>query len=271
MNMLITRPVSILCFDNEGGDPGDGGAAAAAAAASPSSGAGADPNAGDGGGERTFTQAEVNKIMAENKRKLREQYAQLEEENKELLKNQNLTQEARDKLQARIADLQKAQLTEKQQIEFDRKQAEEKYQAELQTAQQQADHWENLYKKETVDRALLDAASGAEAFNPSHIVALLRPNTELKDIEGVLTPMVDFPDVDEKTGDPVQTLCSPADAVKRMRQLPKVHGCLFKSNVVAGVGSGQGAVHDPGDIDYTTMDAETYRKHRSEIKNRVPS
>jgi hypothetical protein len=131
------------------------------------------------------------------------------------------------------------------------------------------DHWENMFKEETVNRALVDAAAGADVFNPSHIVALLRPNTELKDNDGVLTPMVNFPDVNEKTGEEELTLRTPADAVKRMRELPDKHGCLFKSNVVSGVGSGQGASIKHDDLDYANMTTEEYRKNREAIKQRV--
>jgi hypothetical protein len=135
-------------------------------------------------------------------------------------------------------------------------------------AQDRGDHWEDLYKKETVARSLQDAAASGDAFNPSQIVGLLNPMTELKEIDGKLTPMVDFPDIDEKTGQPVQTQCSPADAVKRMRQLPKAWGNLFKSNIVSGVGAGQGET-STADTDYQSMDPATYRKNRDAIIKQV--
>jgi len=59
------------------------------------------------------------------------------------------------------------------------------------------------------------------------------------------------------------------EAVKRMRELPKVYGNLFKSNVVSGVGAGQASVGDPDNIDYANLTAEEYRKHRDAIKKRL--
>jgi hypothetical protein len=221
------------------------------------------------GSAKMFSQDDLNKILAEDKRKHQERYGQLEAEHKELLANVNLTQEDRDKLKMRITDLQKAQLTEKQQIEFERKQAEEKYQTELDIATKRAEHWESLHKKETVSRALQDAASSADAFNDAQVVALLKPDTELKDVDGVLTPMVNFNDVDEKTGGPVQTLCTPADAVKRMQQLPKIYGNLFRSNVVSGVGAGQGQGITQDSYDYENISPEQYRQNRQAIKDQV--
>jgi|GEM_PF-3482143 len=262
---MFFKSVSILCFDGDNG--GAGGDAGGATGGEAGGNAGGDAG-GSGGGDRTFTQAELNKILAEDKRKHQERYAQLESEHRELLQNQSLTEEERKKLNGRIADLQAAQRTKEQQIEFDRKQAEEKHTEALTAAEKRGDHWESLYKKETVARSLQDAAAQGDAFNPAQIVGLLQPMTELKDIEGVLTPMVSFPDKDEKTGEDVQTLCTPTDAVKRMRQLPKVWGNLFKSNIVSGVGAGQGDPA-PSDADYKSMDAETYRKNRAAIISRV--
>lgn len=259
---MFFNPVSILCFD--GDDDGTGNA--------PDGGTGnvADGGTGngDGVGDRTFSQGDMNKILAEDKRKHQERYAQLEGEHRELLQNQSLTEEERKKLNGRIADLQAAQRTKEQQIEFDRKKSEEEYSTSLKTANDRGDHWESLYKQETVARAILDAAALGDAWNPSQVVDFLMPKTELKDVDGKLTPMVDFPDKDEKTGAPVQTLCSPADAVKRMRQLSAVHGNLFKSNIVSGVGAGQGDA-GTGDADYQSMDAETYRKNRAAIIKQV--
>jgi hypothetical protein len=260
------RPVYVLCFDGE--DGGDGGGDPNAAG-DPGTAGNHNADAGGGGGDKTFTQTELNEFLARDKRKHQERYQQLEAEHKQLLQNQNLTKEDRDKLEARLADLQAQNRTKDQQAEFERKKAREAHEAELEEARQAARMWEGKYKTETVVRALQDAASSADAYNPSHIVQLLRPDTELKEVDGELVPMVNFADIDEKTGDNIRTLCSPADAVKRMQQLPKIHGNLFKSNVVAGVGAGQADVSNAGDVDYSTMTHEDYRKNREAIKRRL--
>jgi len=253
--LKFNYPVTILCYDGDD-DSGNAGEPAAKG------------GEGDSGGERTFTQADLNKILAEDKRKHQERYSQLESSYQELLSNQGISEEQRKKLEARLEDVQKSLRTKEQQAEYERKQSEEKYLNQLKTAEERATHWESLYKQETVVRSLQDAAGAADAFNSNQIVGLLKPFTELKDVEGRLTPMVDFPDVDEKTGEEIRTLRTPAEAVKRMRELPKVYGNLFKSNVVSGVGAGQASVSDDN-MDYSTLTAEEYRKHRAAIKQRL--
>jgi len=258
---------SILCYDTEPPAASAAAPAAAPVVAPAVAPAATPPNASDD--VRQFTQKDVNKFMAEERRKTDSRFGQLETSYQDLLQNQNLTTDERDTLQTRYDDLQASQRTTAQQVEFERKTAEEKYQVELKEALKRADHWENKSKEDTVSRALIDAAAGADVFNPEHIVAMLRPDTELKDVDGVLTPMVNFSDIDEKTGASIQTLHTPLSAVKRMRELPEIHGCLFKSNVVQGVGGGQGDSIQHDDTDYANMSTEEYRKNREAIKQRV--
>jgi hypothetical protein len=121
---------------------------------------------------------------------------------------------------------------------------------------------------------LQTAAINGDAFNSGQIVGLLRPITELRpewDKDGKetgrLVPMIDFPDVDEKTGENIKTLRTPQDAVKRMKELPQNYGNLFKSNVVSGVGAGTAAgtgVPASGTVDARKLTPEQYRKIREE-------
>jgi hypothetical protein len=257
------NPVSILCYED--GDP----AAAAAAKAAADEAAAKAAAAATGNEDKKFTQADLNKILAEDKRKHQEKFNELVTSHQELLQNQNLTTEERDSLATRLEDLQASHRTKEQQTEHDRKLAETKSSTELETERKRADHWESMFKTNEVQRALQDAAVGADAFNPGHIVALLAPDTQLKDVDGRLIPMVDFQDIDEKDGSEVRTLRTPADAVKRMQELPKVHGNLFRSNVVSGVGSGQATPGDGDNFDYANMSPEEYRKNRKAILARV--
>ena len=272
LGFMTTRfnHVSILCFDGEGDpSPSPSPSPAPSPTPLPTPLPTPSPTPSPTPDEKKFSQTEMNKFLAEDKRKHQERYNALEGSYTELLTNQNLTKDERDGLQMRLEDVQKANRTKEQQAEFERKAAEEKYENEVKSATTRADHWDDLFKKSTVTRALQDAASGADAYNDSQVVTLLEPMTTLKDIEGILTPMVDFQDVDEKTGEPTVTLRTPADAVKRMQELPKIHGNLFRSNVVSGVGSGQANVSNAGEVDYTNMTAEEYRKNRDAIKRRM--
>jgi hypothetical protein len=262
--------VSILCYDgNSDGSTGEDQGTSTGNSVADGGGGDAGDAGKTGGNPPTFTQDEVNKFLADDKRKHQERFTQLEGSYKDLLQNQNLTTEERDSLQTRLADAQKENRSTEQQAEFERKQTEEKSLAELSVSEARGDKWESLFKTSEVKRSLQDAATSADAWNPSQIVTHLQPYAVLKEDGGVFTTMVDFPDIDEKTGESINTLRTPMDAVKRMQQLPKLHGNLFKSNVVSGVGAGQGASPGTGDIDYANMTATEYRKQRADIKERL--
>lgn len=220
-----------------------------------------------------FTQDDLNKFLAEDRRKHQEKYKQLEASYQNILQTKGLADDEKAKLKFEFEDLQKTFRTKEQQMEFEKKQAALKYESELNDWKQKAVRWEGAYKEQVVQTSLQDAAISGEAFNPHQIIGLLQPITELRpemDKDGKetgrLVPMIDFPDIDEKTGESIKTLRSPKDAVQRMKELPQLYGNLFKSNVVSGVGAGTaaGGVPNNGRVDVSKLTAEQYRKIRQD-------
>jgi len=221
-----------------------------------------------------FTQDDINRFLAEDRRKHQDRYKKLEASYQKMLKEGNLHKEQRQKMQQDLEDLQKAFRTKEQQAEYERRQQAEKYKNELSQTAEAAKRWESMYKNSMIERSLQDAAVSAEAFNPSQIVNLLKPVTKMveeTDEEGIpigkMTPKIDFEDIDEKTGERIATLRTPEEAVKRMRELPTLYGNLFKSNVVSGIGTGSatgGVTSGKSNIDKTRLTPEQYRRLREE-------
>jgi hypothetical protein len=161
-------------------------------------------------------------------------------------------------------------------MEYERKQEQEKLTFEITGYKESATKWESMYKNSVIDRSLQDAAIGGEAFNPTQIIGLLRTNTTMRpatdddgnEIANQMVPMIDFPDVDEKTGEHITTLRTPQEAVQRMKELPELFGNLFRANVVSGIGAGAAtggvASGDGGRIDVSKLTPEQYRKLRKE-------
>lgn len=225
--------------------------------------------------EQLFNQDDLNKFLAEDRRKHQEKYRKLEDGYKKLLADKNLASEARQKLEGELQDLQKAHRTKEQQVEYERKQQEEKYKKDINLYKTAAENWESRFKSTVIDRSLQDAAISADAFNPYQIVGLLRPITKMieqADGEGnptgEISPMIDFPDIDEKTGDKITTLRTPGEAVQRMKELPEHYGNLFRANVVSGVGTGAAtggaAPGNGGRVDPSRLSTEQYFRLRKE-------
>lgn len=274
--------------DGDGGDGGDGGnpladRAQAAQAAADQAKEDAARKAVDAqaaaddarkSAEKNFSQADLNAFLAEDRRKHQEKYIKLEASMQGILADTTLQKEQRAKIESELQDLQATHRTKDQQREYEVKQERDRFTTELETAQEQAVRWEDLYKSSVVDRSLQDAAIAQDAFNPMQIMGLLRPNTRMQEQVdeqgkplGSFAPVIDFPDVDETSGEQITTLRTPDEAVQRMKELPQQFGNLFRSNVVSGVGSGSatgGVKSGEGRIDPTKLTSEQYRKIRRE-------
>lgn len=255
---MLLNGLYVLCFDEEtGGNEAASQEATTNAAPQPSP---------------TFTQEDVNRFLADDRRKHTERYKALETSYNKALQNQQLSQGERNKLEQDLADLQASFRTKEQQAEFERKRAAQKYEEELNQAKTEAQKWANLYKDSTIDRSILDACD-SDVFHPKQILDMLKPKAQLKEEitedgkpTGRLVTFVMLDDIDEKTGEPIQTLRTPSDAVKRMREIPKLYGNQFRSNVVSGVGAGSAdsAGRASGRIDPSRLTPEQYRKMRAE-------
>ena len=242
----------VLCYEGEGEGEGDTGT-------------------GDTGGDPlAFTpeqQERVNKILADDKRKHQAKFEKLEQNLLAIQEDKSLTDQEKERLTGEIDDLKKSLRTKETQAEVDRKRVEAQYTTELEATKAAAEKWESMFKRSTVERELLDAASQGDAYEASQIVTILQPNTELKEVEGKFKVMINFQDIDEKTGDPIETLRTPADAVKRMKELKKFKN-LFNSGVVGGIG-GDNVAGKEGDLDVSQLTPEQYRKLRRENPERL--
>jgi hypothetical protein len=295
LNKLYWSLATFACYEGDGdggdGDGGDGDSAgqpgefaSAAAEAAKQAAEEAERKAAearqaqqqaDDAAALKFNQDDVNRFLADDRRKHAEKFKKLESGYQQILADKNLAAEQRTKLEGELEDLRKSSMTEKQKLEYERKQQAEQYKSRLEELEESSHRWENLYKNSLIERSLQDAAISAEAFNPHQIVGLLRPMTkaqervdDLGNATGDFTPVIDFQDVDEQTGEQVITLRTPEEAVQRMKELPRMFGNLFQSNVVSGVGSGSatGGVTpgDAGRVDPAKLTPEQYRRYRKD-------
>jgi len=266
--MYQSRPWE-SCFE------GEDAAAAAAATAAAAAAAAATVVAGAGTGDKTFTQEDLNRILAEDKRKHQAQLQKMESQLTELAKSKTLTDQERATLKENLDAIAGQLRTKEQQAQLEKRQMEEAHATKMAEADQKAQVWESLYRDSTIARSLQDAAVKHEAFNTSQIVTQLKPWTRLIEImdektgkgTGKYQVVVEMPDVDPTTGQPVPFTGTPEDAVKRMKEMPEQWGNLFKSGVVSGIGSssatgglipGQG-----GKIDVRKLTPQQYREIRS--------
>ena len=108
---------------------------------------------------------------------------------------------------------------------------ERKHSKALEESAEKAAGWRNRYIADFRQRSLMEAAAGAEPYNPSQIVELLAAKAQVIETDpDTFSVQVTFPNPD-KEGDPL--VFSPADAVKHMADSDD-HANLFVSKGAAG-------------------------------------
>jgi len=223
---------------------------------------------------RTFTQEEVNKFLAEDRKKGQEKTQKLITELETLKKSKNLTEQEKATLQSRIEELNTQVMSKEQLLEKEKSKMTQEHQTQLQQERNEKELWRNRYNESTIVRSITDGAAKHEAFSPDQIIALLQPRTRLVEEvdgegkgQGTFTPRVKFQDTDND-GKPTILDLSIEEAIKRMKELPEKYGNLFKSNLAGGLG-GTGGVGGAVKKDLSQIKTiEDYKKHRGKILKR---
>lgn len=266
--LYLSDPL-FVCYDNEGEGGGGGGEGGDPPAPTGEGGGG-----GKGGDGDMVPQDKVNSILAEEKRKWRQQAAEaqakFEEEIAELRNSKSLSSEEKERLEKSLETSRAQWRTKEEQLKEDMRKNKEELTDQLQKAMSDAEGWKTRYTTSTIQRALQDAAVKGDAFNPSQVVTLLEGQARLNGEEGDASlgeVIIEMMSVNEESGKPEKLVLTPDQAVKRMQDRTDEFGNLFKSNVAAGVGGNNNTGDLPGkngDIDLANLTHEQYVKLRKE-------
>jgi myosin heavy subunit len=263
--------VMLVCYENEEEAAAAAAAAAAAeAAAAEAAAVEAAKKAAESG--KTFTQAQVNAFLADDRRKSEakleakwraDKKSALEakaEEYRQLSQRASLTEQERDEYRAKAESADKAMeefMTEKERLLKEKSATEATYKAKLTAAEKAQKEWQDKYVNSSIQRELQEAAVKHEAYNVQQMMNALRPYTKVVDDK----VMVDLADVVD--GKPVTTTLAPDAALKRMKELPDLYGNMFKANVVSGAGANNAG--SPGKVDPKHMTQEQYVEYRKKL------
>lgn len=236
-----------------------------------------DPPAGDAppppppAPSKMFTQEELNKILAEDKKKWEQNNQKLVDELKAIQQKATLTAQERAALSDRLEKIQSEMLSKEELARREKEKLQREAEAKEKTLQGELNSWRTRYNDELIMRGLLDASSDPEhpAISPEPIAAMLRPLASVTEEIGAdgqptgrYVAKVKFTDVD-KSGAPVTLDLSPKEAVKRMSEQEKYFH-LFKGKGVGGSGSGNTGGGKPQDLAALAKDQEAYRKAKAE-------
>jgi hypothetical protein len=246
--------------EGDAGGEGDGGIAT-----------GTPPSATNGNTDpKAFSpeqQAEVNRIMAAEKKKHQRTVQKAVDEANALRSKAQLTATERSELDNRLDSITNEMRTKDEQAKRAAKKQKEAHQKAIESLTAEKTTWQQRYTESTIERSLTDAAAANNAFSPKQIVAILGRTTQLVEVlddegqpTGQLAPKVKYRAKD-KEGKPVTLDLSPEDAVKRMKDEDEY------LNLFRGEGSGgAGLRSQPGgkkqDLKNLAKDPAAYRKAR---------
>jgi hypothetical protein len=219
---------------------------------------------------RTFTQEEVNRIMKAERVKQEDKIKTLESGYSELLENQNIQGEEREKLSASYEDLKAQFRTKEQQLAEEKRQSEDAAAIRIAELEESATFWENKYTQSSIDTALQSAAVKHEAWNPGQVLTQLGPQTKMvEELDskgkgtGNFKPMVELSVMNEETGEPEVLQMTPDEAVQQLKKVDE-HKNLFRAAVREGLASTSGTADGAGNrkVDPSKLDGDQYYEMR---------
>jgi len=223
--------------------------------------------------DETFTQDQLNTIVAEERRKMSEKQRTLVTELETLKKSTSLTVKEKESLQKRIEDLQTQHMTTEEKGRRAEEAAEKKRAGEIAELTEDRDIWQRKHAQLVINTAIIGAASDNKALQHEQITALIGPRTKMVeklDEDGKPTgdhePKVSFADKD-KDDKPIILELTVPEAVKRMKELEQ-YGNLFEGGKKSGLG-GTGSQTKGGKYDIAEIAKKDPAKYRELRKERT--
>lgn len=200
--------------------------------------------AGTGTGEKTFTKAELDQMIEQERKVNTDRNRKVLDQLEEFKKNQSLSAQEKETLQKKIDEFQGLILTKDEQIEKERKKAEKKFNEEKEALTKQKDFWESRYRDSTIHANIVSASTTAKAVNPSQILAILGSKASLveeKDEQGNVSGFsVKIKYNAVKDGKSYTLDLTPAEAIERMKEDEQYQN-LFTDTLKGGSGMGENA------------------------------
>lgn len=222
---------------------------------------------GDDDGKKSFTQEQVNSMLAKQKEEQNKNTQKAIDELNALKKKSKLTSGETKKLEDKIEELQNQILTKEEQSARDKDKLEKDSKKQIEELTKQSDTWRTRFEQSSIRRSIVDASAAHDAFSAEQIEAILMPISTLKELENDGEPTGDFQTrvafkTEDKEGKPVTLDLSPTEAVKRMKESDQYLN-LFK-------GEGQGGFGDrnknkqggKGTLSSVSSDTAAYRAQR---------
>lgn len=254
----------LIAYDN--GEGGDGGGDGGNPTTPTTPETGGDPSkdpAGSGGGEKTFTQTELEKIVQGERRTFEQKNREMLQKLQALEKTTGMTEQQRDQLKEQIKILED-QTRSKEELE---KQAADKrkkeYEERLSKSEEKASFWEKRLKDSEMQNAIMSEVVNEKAINSSIVTQLILPDCQVieehegDEVKGFKVRFIK--EVLDNEGKPKTLNFSPEEAIKWFKdQEGNAH--LFEDTRRSGYGGGSNVSNGRK---LTTNDIKSYDDYKN--------
>jgi len=197
------------------------------------------------GEDRSFSQRELDTILAKEKRQIQQKHL---EETEDILKSKGLTEQEREKLAKRKDELEVALMSEKDRARAEREKLEKEYGEKIKVHEEQVKTWQSRFSSATIRRSISDAAVLADAHDPMQFVDLLESKIRLQEElgedaqpTGQFEAVIDIHEKDEKTGKTKKHTMSVEKYITEVMAESPRYKNLFDSGRVGGTGRRAGS------------------------------
>jgi len=190
---------------------------------------------------KTFTQEELNRILADDRRKTQKNRDELSKQLQSWKDNLALTEQQKEELQSRIDQIQAETLTQQELSKKEKEKLSKEWEKREKTLNSERDYWKNLYTAEKIQREITDAAITHEAISPIQITEQMTPKAKLVEVirdgkpTGIWETRVTLRDKNEN-GEVIMLELPVTEAVKRMKESQE-NWNLFNSGANGGLGA----------------------------------
>lgn len=207
--------------------------------------------------DRTFTQADVDKLMANYRKGLQTDLANKTAALEEVQRNLNLTAEEKEELASKLNEVQTTLLSQQELSDREKNRLKKEKESEIERLKVESESWKRRHDEMLVTNTLTQAAVKHKAYNPAQMVKLLAADAVITETDGQFKVQVKMTN---KEGKPIQL-----DVEAALAEMSQDDSYINLFEQQGSEGLRRNNANGSKPLNVANLTPKQYREHRSEI------